>query len=295
MPFSQRSTMDQLSYWNEFERVKEISRGQGICNNGIYLIRRRRDDARFVLKSVGISEIAEAEKEALSYLRSHDSIVKLIDAFVAPTRPQTMAFIMEYCDYGSLHSLINRINRHNYRLPEHFIWHAFCSLSCGLAYMHYGITDYRSSRPAHWRRIVHRDIRPANILLKSDRHHRYPRVLIADFGLAHMSGLTYHPQFNGERERFSGRGDVWMLGCAMVDLILGTSGMTPIPPELGQDCRDCWAPSGEISSGLNLALEACLTIDNKKRVSSKDLMLGLVEMRQGERPKRERLPEWIWG
>ncbi|KAI9867663.1 MAG: hypothetical protein M1813_008463 [Trichoglossum hirsutum] len=293
MPLDRREGSNR-GHLRDYGVVKDIGRNQGGCNNGVYLMRHKREGTLLVLKLVEMSNMATAEREILLYLRGHAAIVKVIDIFVSHGRPEVMSFMIEYCDCGSLHSLINRINRHGYLLPEHFIWHALRALSSGLAFMHYGITDLESPPPRGWRHVVHRDIKPANILLKMGRHCRYPHVLFADFGVSHMSGLPYEPKYS-ERERWSGRSDVWTLGYTMVDLISGFNNGIIIPPEFNVERRSSPLPIRDISGGLNNVLGACLIRDIKQRVNSRELMAGVKKTYRQERPREEELPGWIWG
>jgi len=93
---------------------------------------------------------------------------------------------------------------------------------------------------AHERGLVHRDVKPGNILLtvQGGREHCY----LADFGLTKEassdSGLTEPGQFVGtgdymapeqiEREHVDGRADVYSLGCVLFECL---TGQVPFPSD----------------------------------------------------------------
>lgn len=95
---------------------------------------------------------------------------------------------------------------------------------------------------AHAEGLVHRDVKPANILLTAERHTSTDRVYLSDFGVTKRlhsgAGLTRTGQFVGtvdyvapeqiQGEVVDGRADVYSLGCVLYRCLTGE---VPFPRE----------------------------------------------------------------
>jgi hypothetical protein len=118
---------------------------------------------------------------------------------------------------------------------------------------------------AHSRGLVHRDVKPANILLAESSDGRSVHVYLSDFGLSKLTlaptGLTSTGQFMGtldyvapeqiEGKAVDGRADLYALACATVEMLTGAppfrraenmalmwAQLSEPPPVLSERCPD---------------------------------------------------------
>jgi mitogen-activated protein kinase kinase len=90
--------------------------------------------------------------------------VKFFGAFV--TKDNTTAIAMEFCEGKSLEAVYKRIMMRGGRTNEKVLGKIACGVLGGLTYL-------------HEKRIIHRDVKPGNILLT-----RKGEVKLCDFGIS---------------------------------------------------------------------------------------------------------------
>jgi serine/threonine protein kinase/predicted ATPase/DNA-binding SARP family transcriptional activator len=156
------------------------------------------------------------EGEALSQL-NHPNIVNMLAAFEDEGQ---YCIVMEYVGGGSLRALLNR----QATLPPDQV------VAIGLE-----LADALSR--AHHLGIIHRDLRPENVLLAEDGTPR-----LADFGVAHLEradvrltqtgSLLGSPAYMSPEalrgETLDARSDIWSLGVLLYELL---AGQRPFPGE----------------------------------------------------------------
>ena len=143
-------------------------------------------------------------------------------------------------------------------------------------------------RAAHERGVVHRDVKPANIMLGRDG-----QVRVTDFGLASLEGgadLTapqtvlgtpaYMSPEQTRGERTDGRTDVWSFGCTLYEM---ATGRRPFEGELAREVRarvldqapaDPAALRPEIPPGLAEVILRCLRKDPDGRFPDFEAVLA---------------------
>ena len=113
----------------------------------------------------------EREARAVTRLR-HRNIVQVFD-FDAIEEEDLYYMVVEYIDGGSLKETLDDLHRKGERLPINTAAAIFADAADGLAY-------------AHQMGILHRDVKPGNILLE-----RSGRACLTDFGVAQVAGQRH--------------------------------------------------------------------------------------------------------
>jgi serine/threonine protein kinase len=265
--------------------VKEIGSLNGALNDGLAKVEIKDDpfdrfffEKRFLMNP----PLYHKEISLLRQLGDWPGVVKMVDHFVDERRGKASVY-MEYCDVGDFSTIIQGVRKGNKPVHERKIWQWFISLMDTLVYMHRGPEPEDDRKVMlYWNCVYHRDIKPDNILLKTE--HREGKIVakMADFGcsvsaqwnhihkrgnpdgVSKASALTpgYDPP---EHPGYSGATDVWQLALAIACACTGI--ITPRSPEnrSGQ-AWDKSRPAGpKYSSKLNEMLRWCLTEDKRQR------------------------------
>lgn len=203
----------------------EIDRRLGIGGCGaVYLARRKKDNERVAIK-VMLSKIAVDENARKKFLHEielmkdlrHGNIVTLFDNGSASS---AFYFVMEFCEGGGVEDLMKRRGG---KLSISEAGAIMLQALDGLAY-------------AHGNNVVHRDLKPGNILLKGSETRWTAKI--ADLGFAKnfqqagFSGMTMTGQYAGTpafmpREQVTNFkyvkpvSDVWSIGATFYTMLTG--------------------------------------------------------------------------
>jgi serine/threonine protein kinase len=195
---------------------------------------------------------------------NHPNIVRVTDFF---RENNTVYLVM---DHEEGRDLRWHIKRHKGRLSERFVRAVFPPLLDGL-------------RELHRRNLLHLDIKPANILLRSGG-----RPLLLDFGATqaayannrllgpHTLTLGFAPLEQHKRGHVGPWTDLYAVGATMYACL---SGKAPPPaPERAQ--KDSYKPvvrafAGRYSRPLLEAVDWCLTLNQIERPQSVDELLAV--------------------
>ena len=204
---------------------------------------------------------------------SHPNVVAVIDAGEDGGRPY---IVFEYCDGETLKERIERLGK----LP----------LDEAAAY---AIEVGRGLQAAHARRLVHRDVKPQNVLIDSEG-----RAKVTDFGIAReleQDGLTATGRVLGTTDYVSpeqamghgvdARSDIYSLGVLLYEML---TGQVPFRAEnlvgvamkhVNERMPDVQAKRPEVSSALAAVVERATEKKPDKRYPDMNAMLADLERR----------------
>ncbi|EAY20313.1 CAMK family protein kinase [Trichomonas vaginalis G3] len=161
-----------LKQINQYLFLKKI--GNGAFSN-VYLAIDQNTKEKYAIKKFKLSELQHIEngvsqlEREISLMRrySHNNILKLFEV-LHNTEKDIVYLVIEYANCGSLFDLINQ----PIPLQDNYVCSIFHQILEALQYLHNN-------------GMVHQDIKPSNILIKSDG-----RAILADFGVGHSFQST---------------------------------------------------------------------------------------------------------
>ena len=160
-----------------------------------------------------------------------------------------------------------------------------------------GLAVLGALRAAHSVGIVHRDVKPANVLLGPDR-----RVVLTDFGLAHVHGEEAHPEGGKPAgtldfvapERMSGAiagpaSDLWSLGALLHTAVDGRSPFGRTTPEatLAAILTEDPPPLRDEAGGLGPLIQGLLAKDPERRPDAEEVARVLAGVAGEPEPEPE--------
>ncbi|KAI1641277.1 kinase-like domain-containing protein [Biscogniauxia mediterranea] len=197
-----RREISKTPLHDKYTRVKVLDNGGGQLggmNAGIYVVKDKANGQLYVEKSYNdtnhhINKLVKSEIQVMKKL-FHSAIIHYIASYIQDDPFQATVY-MEYCDRGSLKDLLAVYKRKKKAhepdlIPESFLWHAFVGLSDALGFLRTGQSHIsvplEKNDPKAWVPIIHRDIKPDNVFLRSRDTPGSTKpfyVLLSDFGLA---------------------------------------------------------------------------------------------------------------
>ena len=197
-------------------RIVEVL-GGGVFSK-VYKVRKNNDDKYYAIKEISIKE--ENEKNINDILREAQILSKFdckyITKYYDSSRENKNFYIlMEYCSGENLEIFLGKYKNSNKPLPQDLIYDIISQLCLGL-------------KEIHDKNVVHRDIRPSNILINEDN-----KIKIADFGLSHQlnpsknytltqnkGGACFYiaPEIFKDG-KYNKKSDIYSLGCIIYELL----------------------------------------------------------------------------
>ncbi|OCF37132.1 STE/STE7/MKK protein kinase [Kwoniella heveanensis CBS 569] len=201
--------------------MKRLGEGTG---GAVELVQDRKTGRIMAKKVIARTTNPTMHKQLLRELEilnvcSSPYIVEHYGSFLAE-RDSVIGILMEYCEAGSLDTLLHKMKKGGMRCSEHVLGRIASSVLKGLDYL-------------HEHRIIHRDIKPSNIVLTRDGV-----VKLCDFGVSgelvdSIAGTFTGTSFYMAPERIQNKpytikADVWSLGMTLHEV---AHLRFPFPPE----------------------------------------------------------------
>lgn len=173
--------MGERSTIADFEFLSRLGNGSfGV----VYKTRRIVDDGIYVIKSVRIAELSFKEQgEAINEVKilaqmNSRYVVQYYDSFI---EGDSLHIVMEFCNRGDLQNLLRKAkDKEMACLKEHVTWNILLQIVLGLQYL-------------HSKKILHRDLKSANVFLMKDESQPYFLVKIGDLGVAKLLEVKNNP------------------------------------------------------------------------------------------------------
>src|SRR4051794_28968494 len=146
---------------------------------------------------------------------------------------------------------------------------------------------------AHQRKVVHRDVKPQNVLVVADPAAGAGFAKLADFGVAHLASgdpltrtgdvvgtLAYMAPEQAEGERVTGAADVYSLALTLYEAWTGANPVRASSPmgtarRLGTPLAPLRSRRRDLPDGLAQAIDAALDPDPERRPSVRSLRAAL--------------------
>ena len=196
-----------------FEILEKLGDG---AYSVVYKVRRKEDSKIYALKKVNLSNLSQKEKEnSLNEVRILASVkstfvIAYKEAFIDES-DQSLCIVMEYADKGDLYQKITQFKKMGCLIDEVDIWRIFIQMTKGLKALH----DLK---------ILHRDLKSANIFLFSDGSAKIGDLNVSKVaykGLGYtQTGTPYYASPEVWRdEPYDMKSDIWSLGCVTYEML----------------------------------------------------------------------------
>ena len=198
---------------SDFKKERVIGKGSF---GSVYLVRRLEDNKIYALKTVILDKLNKKEQEnSVNEVRILASIhnpfvIGYKEAFFDESN-NALNIVMEYADDGDLQTKIKKMRHEGGFFKESLIWE-------------YAIQMIKGLKALHDKKIMHRDLKSANIFLFKKNHlcklgDMNVSKVIKDKVLLTQTGTPYYASPEVWRdESYSYKSDLWSIGCVIYEL-----------------------------------------------------------------------------
>ena len=200
----------------DFKKERVLGKGSF---GSVYLVRRKQDNKIYALKTVIMEKLNKREQEnSVNEVRilasvNHPNVIGYKEAFWDDegSTGSSLNIVMEYADDGDLHSKIEKMKKAGGFFKEPIIWS-------------YAIQMIEGLKALHDKKIMHRDLKSANIFLVKDKHQcklgdMNVSKVIKEKVLRTQTGTPYYasPEVWNDSP-YSYKSDLWSIGCVIYEL-----------------------------------------------------------------------------
>ena len=200
--------------FNDFEFLRTLGKG---AFSTVYLVRRKLNHKQYALKSIIMEKLKEIEQQnSVNEIRllasiSHPNIIGYKEAFWNE-KNKTLNIVMEYCDDGDLETKIKIMKRNKQKFEETLIWN-------------YAIQIIKGLKSLHDKKILHRDLKSANIFLTKEKQEckigdlNVSKVMKDKYLVNTQIGTpTYSSPEVWQNKPYSYKSDLWSVGCIIYEM-----------------------------------------------------------------------------
>ena len=199
---------------SDFEIIKTLGKG---AFGMVCLVKRKFDGKTYAMKRIKIAQLSNKEKEnSLNEIRilaslSHKNIIGYKDAFF-DQKSKTLNIVMEFPNDGDISTKIKYNLKNGLIFREDIIWHYLIQIIEGLNFL-------------HDKKIIHRDLKSANIFLMKDNTIKIGDLNVSKInklGMAYtQTGTPYYasPEIWLDKP-YDYKSDIWSLGCILYELCM---------------------------------------------------------------------------
>ena len=249
---------------SDFKIEKILGKGSF---GSVYLVTRKEDQKIYAIKTVILEKLNKKEQEnSVNEVRilasvHHPNVIGYKEAFWND-KESSLNIVMEYADDGDLQTKIQKMRKEGGMFTENLIWS-------------YSIQMIEGLKALHDKKIMHRDLKSANIFLVKDKHQcklgdMNVSKVIKDKVLLTQTGTPYYasPEVWNDKP-YSYKSDLWSIGCVIYELC------ALHPPFHGKDLDELYANvcKGKVerinqvySDDLWKMIKMLLQVDVSKRV-----------------------------
>ena len=254
----------------DFQIEKTLGKGSF---GSVYLVTRKEDKKIYAIKTVILEKLNKKEQEnSVNEVRilasiNHPNVIGYKEAFWND-KESSLNIVMEYADDGDLQTKIQKMRKEGGMFNENLIWS-------------YSIQMIEGLKALHDKKIMHRDLKSANIFLLKDKHQcklgdMNVSKVIKDKVLLTQTGTPYYasPEVWNDKP-YSYKSDLWSIGCVIYELC------ALHPPFSGKDLDELYENvcKGKIkrinpiySDELWKMIKMLLQVDVNKRVDCDQLL-----------------------